>query len=82
MDALTPSTSTDRARLDECTRAHAAGDFALVHKLAGELQQSSDAEVAAGARAFIARTGVDRTSLGVLALSLVFFLLVVRHYVL
>lgn len=78
---MVDDTASEQERLTACERAFEAGDFAHLRKLTQALERSSDSAMATRAREVSARVSVDHVSLGVLACSLFFFLLVARHYV-
>lgn len=72
------------AALEELEQAYQAGDFARVRRRAGELlaQPNLEPEIAAGARAQFARTGVGRTTWWTLAFAGALFCAIVGRYVL
>ena len=71
----------ERERLALCQRAYDAGNFAQVRKLASDLVASEDRELAAAAAQLVSRVAVDPVALGVLACSLLFFVLIAKIYV-
>ena len=83
MSSPTPTATPPSAQeqLAACERAYEAGNFARVHELGRALLGNADPVLAARAAALLARVSVDPVSLGVLAVSLLFFVLIARTYV-